>query len=573
MNIEGITKSITAKIIDPLIDVVIRCHVNRTDVREDLKNIILKIDKILKKEEVEVCNDIEYEEVRIMLVSLVEKLKQELKLYFRKMKNKNSCAQLLKILEDIDFSFQARCDKETLKKHLQDLRIIKHAIHFLHPLPHIIIESTPGKLISFGAILSFCIVGFSLVACDKLEVDSIRKNCKEVPAYRSNEWLASFLPPYKYLVEESYLIAGNTCISTSKKGKNQYYNNLAEEIFRKLRNSINPKSIPAAFFLDYLENPSSPDYKRSIDLIQDYIDDQSNYVLKKEDFDVAVKIAHVLEGNQKYDKANELYKIILHKDEDHVNALLGICSTHFTLESQADKVNGILKKCKRSIELLDKEKVIEKDNKRQKQAIAHHNYGCMLLRFEDYSEAKEQFKLGNEKDTNNNNIKKARAFLMIFTGKYEDAKNFITDKLKSQKNSVPSEFYKDTSEFQQDMRVGLGLAYLGMAGRSENDKKKGIYYKKAYENIDSSNDVTIKNMYLKKIEICMNNSQKECLASFPSKKAKENNLLFNHLHGKVLAFINHYQMDPNIADSPIQFPSKDDEDLKQNACTILKKPS
>jgi hypothetical protein len=571
MSFDGIIKSFTSKVIDPLIDASIKCHVNRADVRENLKSIIVKIEKILQQERADSYVELGYEEVKAMLAPMVEKLKQELKLhFFRKKTDRNSREQLLKILEDIDSSFQDRCNEEILKKYLKDLQRMKHRIHLLHPLPHHINESTPIKIIGFGAFVSLCVISLSAVAYEKSQVDIMKKNCMEISKYRSNEWPASFLPPYKYFLEESYMVAAKTCISAYKKEKKEYQLNLAEDIFSNLKKN-NPKSIQATFFLDYIKNPSNPDYKESVELIQDYIDDQNNHILTKEDFDTAIKIAHILEGNQKFDTANKLYKIILGKDENNINALLGICTTHFTLESQEDKIKDISKKCKQSVEKLNEQKVVEKDSKRKKQAISYHNYGCLLLRSEEYAKAKEQFELGHQKDAKNDDITKATAFSMLFAGKYKDAKTLITSELKNTKNLIFSEFYKDPTEFRKDMQIGLGLAYLGLAEKAEDNKDKKSYYEKAYENIKSSNDKTINNIYLKKIADCTSNNQKECLANFPSRNTKENNSLFTYLHSKVLAFINHYQMDPNINDLLIPFPDKDDKNIKWNACTIMNK--
>lgn len=581
MSFDGIVKSFTSKIIDPLIDASITCHVNRADIRENLKSIIVKIEKILQQEKADFYVELGYEEVKIMLVPIMDKLKQELKLhFFRKKTDRNSREQLLKILEDIDSSFQIRCNEDILKKHLKDLQRMKHVIHLLHPLPHHIKDSTPIKIIGFGAFVSLCVVGFSAVAYERSQVDIMKKNCMEISKYRSNEWPANFFPPYKYFLEESYMIAGKTCISAYKKERNEYQLNLAENIFSNIKKN-NPKSIQATFFLDYIKNPLNPDYKESVDLIQDYIDDQNNYILIKEDFDTTIKIAHILEGNQKYDTANKLYKIILGKDEDNVNALLGICTTHFTLENQEDRVKDISKKCEKSVKKLDEQKVVEKDSKRKKQAIAYHNYGCFLLRFEEYAKAKEQFNLGHQKDAKNDAITKATAFSMLFARNYKDAKILITNELKNtrslelkiQKSLVSSEFYKDPTEFRKDMQIGLGLAYLGLAEKSEDNKDKKSYYEKAYESIKLSNDEIVKNIYLKKIAVCTNNDQKECLASFPSRNTKENNSLFTYLHSKILAFINHYQMDPNINDLLIPFSDKDDKNLKWHACTIMNNKS
>jgi hypothetical protein len=573
----------------PILKPIIGCRINRYRVHKSLGDIILKIQEIILERDDEV-GDLETELKAIeMLNSLEEKLckdsveneKKEFQLHLRNTKDQENRGKLLMVLGGTTFDIQALCNTGVLKRRLKELEKLQTVID---PWPHLIKTSTPKQQILFSIFSSASIAIVSLIVADNLHVAKMKRECIEIPTYRSNESFASFFSPYHSMVQESYVMTGNACMSSYKKerdkeniarrqsdsteprkltDKEKSFLSHSEAAFNKLDKLTNQKSLQATFFLEYISKlygSKATRYKNSTALISKYIDNgnSKNYILKKEDFDVAVKIAHILEGSQEYTTANKLYKLILDQDEDHVNALLGICTTHFKLKDQ--KVEDILDKCKNSIKILNSQK--ESKDKSKVLALAHHNYGCMFLRFEKYSDAARQFELGEKQDGENKNILRAASFSMFLAGEYKKAKDFMLA-VGKQPTKVSSESSK---EFHKDIKMALGLVYLKLAEKAENDGKKIKLLDDAYKNIELSEDYKVKEIYLKKINDCKNKKVKECFLPFSSK-------VVNHLHGKVWAFINHYQMDQNIVDAPVIFSDDDgeleDKNLKGNACTIL----
>jgi tetratricopeptide (TPR) repeat protein len=571
------TDKIFDKILGSLSAWVNEYYTNHKKVQKDLKNIITKYKHILELDKGGKSHENECKE----LINLLTESQGQLNLRLHPIEEKDR-AMREKLLTTLNSS-KSHLESEItvtyniIDELLKQLEDVRKEIHLLNPLLDKAKKITKVQLLFFGVPTIFSLAALSFLAYDRTYIlPAMQKDCNETPWHRSNEWLSGQLPPYRSFVEESHTISGNTCISSYNKKKVDRDLDVSGKVFSKLK-LIDEKNIQATFFLEYISKArksTSTEYNESISLAKKYVNDikSENYILRKEDFDIVVKIAHILEGKQDYDTAYKLYNFILGQkgNDKHLNALLGICTTHIKTKTQKESISSILENCKDSVEILKKQDPIENDNKFKRQAIAHYNFGCLLLRTKKYSDAEKQFVLGEELDGNNLNMKRAVFFSKLLNKDYEGARKFISDVISESDEDItdPS---SPNKKFYNDMQMGLGIAYLGLADSSDNEKEKLDHYKKAYINIENSRNVLIGTMYLPKIENCKNVIGKECSAIRPFKSNKEDEPLLNHLHDKFWAFINHYNMSKNIADAKVRIDVGDDGKLKGNACSILTK--
>jgi hypothetical protein len=556
------------EILKPLRQQVCTHLTNRYEIQKELEKIIVKIEKVLQDEKSHVFCDERYEEIQNKLNVLSTELEKEpvgddkhkLKLHWSENKEKNSRKKILAALNSTKIFFQNRCSVNTLDKILRDLNQVKTDIN---PLPHCVKKAmalSKFKIIAFATISAIPIIVIPFVANDQLNVvPRMRNECGEMPWYRSNEQIAKSIPQYRSIVEESYAIVGNTCLASE--GKNHLI--LSKTAFFNLK-KINPKNIQATFFLEViplLSKSKTNYYEKSISLVEEYVNNPKNYDLKKEDFDVVIKIAHVLESKQEFEKAFNLYNFILtqYGHDEHVNALLGICTTHIGFRSQNDKTKKILERCEQSVEVINKI-TGGKDDKENKQPMAHFNYGCILLRNKNHSDAEKQFVLGeNNINGNDQNIQKGVSFSRLLSGQYEKNIEFVDKVIKDSEKSIDT---PNLVNSYKDMQMTSGLAYLGLARKN----KKANYYNEAYNRIDKSGDILVKEMYLKKINLCKNG--KDCLAAYPPKNDDDNIKITNHIHSRIWPIIIHHQLNPNVANSPLEFPDRENKN-EGKSCSLF----
>lgn len=582
MNFEGI-KDFYNKFLKPLLHPFAKPYNDRKRIEKDLGNIIFRIQGILDDTSKNGYDKDEYAEIEKRLTNLLEHLnrnsigdeEKELKLHSDDTKNKNIRKELQSNLKSAKSFFQERRNNDDLRVLSESLR---HVSKDINPLPNFIKKDRNIRLhhkilLGVPVAIAGAITLFNVI--DQSQLASMKKECKSPPGYRSNKWLAQ-MPVYGSMAKESYLTIGNTCIDLFFESKNKNYISIAKTAFANLK-SIDEKNIPAVFFLEYIPNiigSKTSEYKESIELIKNYEKDINgkNFPLLKEDFDIVVKIAHILEGkHQNYKMANKLYELILRQEgnQNHLNSLLGICTTHFKWEKKNDRTNTILAQCKKSVEILTNQESEKDDEKLAREAIAHYNYGCMLLRMSDYPEAEKQFSSAEGNYPSNQSIQKAVSFSRLINGKYEKVNSLVSNVLNNVDTDMPNSMKREDKEFYRDMQMGLGLSFLAKAEAAE-DKDKKEYYDKAYKNIENSLDKEVMKLYLEKISNCKNKKQQECLATWPPKNIKDKNSLYNHIHSKFGSFINHYQVKPSIAKGNVMNDPEEKEKRKKYSCTILR---
>jgi hypothetical protein len=551
---------------------------NQETVRKELEDIISKKQSILELMDNGNPYEKECNELKDLLAKCLEKLESINSLYPNENEDRVRRENLSTILSSSKTHLEGTITTAMLRKYLEELEQVANKIHLPHPLPSVTTSTTKMQWLLYGLTFLGVTGILSLVLIDQLLVTpGMKKDCNETPGYRSNELLAGQFSMYRNIVEESHMMSGNTCISSYNKNKNKHHLDNAEKVFLKLR-SINEKSLQATFFLEYISkkhNSTSTEYNRSILLAKEYANDKNskNYVVRKEDFDILIKIGHILEGKQDYDTAYKLYDLILSQEghDKHLNALLGICTTHLKMDAQKEPISRILDKCEKSLEVFKEQQSVVDEKKSEKQALAHYNYGCLLIRLKNYSDAEKQFILGEEKDGSNLNIKRAVSFSKLLKRDYEGTRKFINDVISESDKDINSDATGSNKDFYRDIQMGLGIAYLGLAEGSDNEKDKLDYYKQAYINIENSRDKMVGEMYLKKIGDCKNKFGKECSSIRLFENKKEDSKLLNHIHNKFWAFINHYQISKNIADAKVKIDIGDNEKLKGRACNILTK--
>jgi tetratricopeptide (TPR) repeat protein len=298
----------------------------------------------------------------------------------------------------------------------------------------------------------------------------------------------------------------------------------------------------------------------------------TNNSLKKEDYDIGIKLGHILTAQQKYTDAYRLYKSIIKKsgNNKNTNAFLGMCTTHFQIKEN-NGLKEILKTCEKAIESLIEEKIEGKDLKNKTLAIAYYNKGCVEMRAGKYPKALVSFKDGEMLNGKNKYLNSAVIFSNILTADYKEAIRFANGK-NSRSDTVPKDYSKDVF-------MGLGVANLALASDAEiSSDDRILYYSNASKNFDiaqvkNSPDSYLKK-YLEKAEECKTKehvNSKYCMQEWsPVNDSK----LKKYIHSRFLAFVTQYQMNQIVADVPVKFINKDqDNELdvgKGKACTLIK---
>jgi tetratricopeptide (TPR) repeat protein len=325
----------------------------------------------------------------------------------------------------------------------------------------------------------------------------------------------------------------------------------------------------ATFFLEASANllaqsngsKNRPKYPESIKLFDKYLDREisGNPSIPDEIVDIIVRLGHFLGSEKQYPQARKYYKAALGKDKKNINALLGVCTTHFDINDQSE-LQKMLEECSNAIKYLEPKKNTDKD---PVLALAYNNKGCVEARLGEYSKSSESFKRGKKKNDADSHLNRAYFNSLVLNDKHEEAIEFYRDRDKStlERNDADDSYV-----------FAFGIMRFAMASdmnQPSGERKKN--YKEAFDAFKELNQTNkIHRDYLGRTKLCLDD-MKSCKTNW-SIKSEPNHELVDNMHKVFLAFITTYEMNPVVRNAPIVFQSRNDRELKGQFCELRKKP-
>lgn len=405
----------------------------------------------------------------------------------------------------------------------------------------------PKKGLAKLLILGLGVVGV-IGAFDWWLTSNAYKNCSDLPLYKTSD--VDFLF-YRSIVTDAHKELGRSCMSSYLNNPKQGTEKLliAMNAFEKAE-SLRPDDPQAHFFLGHIREilagssgkepeyaASDKQYDKAAQLYLDKIK-YGGHGIGKQDSEVLVELGHFLGTHQRDDDALRLYEQVLKQDQNNTGALLGICVTHFHLNTKS-RLQETLRICERAIQNLkdDKSKGSRRAKLEKNLAEAYYDLGCVQVRLGEYSSATKSFNDGSLREAPeiDKYLDSAKFFSLILDEKYSEAIEFLqSSKLLNeakhgsrkekgeQEETHEHEGSKDINQ-EGSFNFGLGIANFALGN-----------YDEAIEHFNRATSSELTQYYLSKARECKESGscQKWTHRGDPRIAAE--------IHNRFSAFVVHY---------------------------------
>jgi tetratricopeptide (TPR) repeat protein len=395
-------------------------------------------------------------------------------------------------------------------------------------------------------ILGLGVVG--VIGTDWWLTSSAYKNCSDLPLHKTFDMDFLF---YRSIVTDAHKELGRSCtgsyLNNSKQGTEKLL--IAMNAFEKAE-SLRPDDPQTHFFLGHIREilagssgkepeyaDSDEQYNKATQLYLEKIK-YGGHGIGRQDSEVLVELGHFLGTHQRDDDALRLYEQVLKQDQDNTGALLGICVTHFHLNTRS-KLEETLRICERAIQNLkdDKSKGGRRAKLEKNLAEAYYDLGCVQVRLGDYSRATKSFNDGSlrEAPEMDKYLDSAKFFSLILDEKYLEAIEFLQsskllnevkhDSSKEKGEQEETHEHKGSEDVNQEgsFNFGLGIANFALGN-----------YDEAIEHFNRATSSELTQHYLSKARECKESGlcQKWTHRGDPR--------IIAEIHNRFSAFVVHY---------------------------------